>query len=65
MKLIDPQPMETLPEEGEVCTEWQHPETGERRIIMCDVFNIRYHMPYKKYGTYHAWSYTATTKEEE
>ena len=63
MRLIDPQPMETLPDEGEVFVEWKDADDGSLFTFARDVFTVRFYKEQGAIGTYLAWSYTATTKE--
>lgn len=73
MRLIDPQPMETLPEEGEVFVELQYRVTGERFIFGEDDEGYGKPMEAKYAKEEHwadwvkpiAWSYTATTNPNE
>lgn len=67
MRLVDPQSMETLPEEGKVFLDetrpfigYDKPLTPSMRVTYeVDVKIVREHMTYKGYIC-HAWSYTAT-----
>ena len=64
LRLIDPQPMETLPESGRVFVEC-HVESGHMQAL--DIY-----IEYWRAGNYigiirdvHAWSYTATFEKGE
>ena len=64
MRLIDPQPMETLPEEGEVFVEFKYVGNATTWIDWYDVDHLRCKTANPQYNRrLLAWSYTATTKE--
>jgi len=65
MRLINPQPMETLPEDGEVYVEWEMFGVSLASTVVVHrkkVENIRY---FVQHGVqFLAWSYAATSKTE-
>jgi len=68
LRLVNPQPMETLPKEGkrlqEVFVDYTY-RGDERTIELKYVITIEDDMKYlQDTYTYHAWSYTATTSPE-
>lgn len=65
MRLVDPQSMETLPEEGVVFWEYVYTNSNgaHRKIITRSARVVKSLLRHSTYvGT--AWSYTATTKDE-
>jgi len=67
MRLIDPQPMETLPKEGEVIVQYWFPigGTATEYVQAWSASAVRYCMREEHPYEFTAWSYTATTKPEE
>jgi len=59
MKLIDPQPMETLPEKGWVFVKLTTSRRAEEMIYHVDVVRS---VGKDRRGLFAAWSYSATTK---
>lgn len=64
LTLVDPQPMETLPESGEVYVECVQMFTWGRIVAFADVSEIRV-MYNRNPSDFHAWSRTATFGEGE
>lgn len=64
LRLIDPQPMETLPEDGEVYVECTQMFTWQKIVAFADVSDIRV-MYSRTPSDFHAWSYTATFEKGE
>lgn len=63
-RLVNPQPIDTMPDDDAVWVEWENPISGEHHVAIGSTFSIRFNMQSKQHGTYHAWSYTATTEPE-
>ncbi len=68
LRLVNPQPMDTLPQDGEVFVGWQYQWSGGASDLFVkdqDVSEIRIFM--KKYPdvvVYHAWSDTAKIERD-
>ena len=64
MRLINPQPMDTLPESGDVFVRYTSDASREDYTCEWEVRSIRRHRDRGMY-IYTAWSYTATTEPDE
>lgn len=67
LRLLNPQPMETLPEDEAlelfVDVEFGHEEN--RMVVQRDTDQIRRSIKYEPKDVFHAWSYTATFEKGE
>lgn len=65
MRLINPQPMETLPESGRVFIQRKHAEPNTVPVRYCSIQVELIRQMISEGIEYAAWSYEATTREEE
>lgn len=66
MRLVNPQPMETLPETGRVWIEVTQARSGQRYVIKgpLDVQTVQlYYLGNSLYSAVHAWSHAITVEE--
>lgn len=65
LTLVNPQPMETLPEKGEVFVLVDFGHEENRQVVQRDIDTIRFSIQYEPKDYFHAWSRTATFGEGE